>query len=172
MHHLNLSQINQPTLLIVVLVTSMWVMPGCRYAGRERSNAVANEADIRELLTSYERALNDSDAGAAAGLYHTDGIFMPMGFPSSRGTSEIEAAYAAIFGMIQLDIAFDIEEIEVDRETAIAVTRSEGTVTVRAEHLSMPEANRELFVLRKEGGSWTIYRYMFNKTSAQSNEKG
>lgn len=128
-----------------------------------------DETQIRDLLASYQRTLNASDANAAAGLYHTDGVFMPIGFPSSRGTRNIHAAYAGIFGMIQLKIAFNIEEIEVDNNMAMAVTSSQGTVTVLAEKLKVPEANRELFVLRKQDGKWKIYRYMFNKTSAPTN---
>ena len=128
-----------------------------------------DETKIRELLTTYEQTLNSSDAEAAAGLYHTEGVFMPMGFPSSQGLSNIQAAYAGIFGMIQLKVTFEIEEIEVDNDTAMAVTSSNGTVTVLAEGVEAPESNRELFVLRKQDGAWKIYRYMFNKTSGQNN---
>ncbi|MBI1335722.1 MAG: SgcJ/EcaC family oxidoreductase [Phycisphaera sp.] len=122
---------------------------------------------IYDLLKKYETALNQSDAGSAAKLYHPDGVFMPLGFPSSRGHEQVLAAYTGIFNTIQLKIAFTIDEIEVDHNTAIAVTRSEGTVKVRALGAEMPEANRELFVLRKRDGLWSIYRYMFNKTSGQ-----
>ena len=128
-----------------------------------------DETQIRDLFTSYERTLNTSDADAAASLYHTKGTFMPMGFPSSKGATDIRAAYAGIFGMIRLKIAFKIEEIEVDHDTAVAVTSSKGTVTILAKGIEAPESNRELFVLRRQNGAWKIYRYMFNKTSAQSN---
>lgn len=128
-----------------------------------------DELQIRDLLTSYERTLNTSDADAAASLYHTEGTFMPIGFPSSKGVTDIRAAYSGIFGMIQLKIAFEIEEIEVDHDTAIAVTSSKGTVTILAKGIEAPESNRELFVLRRQNGAWKIYRYMFNKTSAQRN---
>ena len=128
-----------------------------------------DELQIRDLLMSYARTLNTSDANAAASLYHTEGVFMPIGFPSSKGTSNIHAAYAGIFDTIQLNVSFEIEEIEVDHNMAMAGTSSEGTVTVLAEKLKVPEANRELFVLRKQDGNWKIYRYMFNKTNGQSN---
>lgn len=124
-----------------------------------------DESQIRDLLMRYERSLNTSDANAAASLYHTEGVFMPIGFPSSKGTSNIHAAYASIFGTIRLKISFEIEEVEVDGNMAMAVTSSKGTVTVLAQKLEVPEANRELFVLRKQDGNWKIYRYMFNKTS-------
>ena len=94
---------------------------------------------------------------------------MPIGFPSSKGTRDIHAAYSGIFGMIQLNISFQIEEIEVEGNMAMAVTSSKGTVTVLSQKMTVPEANRELFVLRKQDGSWKIYRYMFNKTSGQNN---
>jgi hypothetical protein len=91
------------------------------------------------------------------------------GLPVFEGATEIRAAYAGIFGMIRLKIAFAIEEIEVDRDTAMAVTSSKGAVTILAKGIEAPESNRELFVLRRQNGAWKIYRYMFNKTSSQSN---
>ena len=115
-----------------------------------------DETQIRDLFTSYERTLNTSDADAAASLYHTKGTLMPMGFPSSKGATDIRAAYAGIFGMIRLKIAFKIEEIEVDHDTAVAVTSSKGTVTILAKGIEAPESNRELFVLRRQNGAWLL----------------
>jgi ketosteroid isomerase-like protein len=43
------------------------------------------------------------------------------------------------------------------------VTRSRGSVRVKATGAEAPEANRELFVFAKEAGAWRIARYMFNK---------
>ena len=52
--------------------------------------------EIRSLLTTYEGALNASDAELAGSLYTADGVFMPHQFPSSVGP-KIEDAYRQIF---------------------------------------------------------------------------
>ena len=122
------------------------------------------EQEIRSLLTTYEGALNSSNAELAASLYTADGVFMPHQFPSSIGPS-IEDAYRQIFGAIGLDIAFGVEEVTVNGDFAHALTRSEGTQMIRATDETNPEANRELFTFGKEDGSWKIARYIFNKMS-------
>ncbi len=46
---------------------------------------------------------------------------------------------------------------------------SRGEVTFFAEGVTLPEENRELFVLKKTGDKWKIARYMFNKMSSPAN---
>ena len=64
---------------------------------------------------------------------------------------------------MKLTIKFDIEEIEVAGQYAFARTISKGTTLIHASGDTVPEENRELFVLKQEEGSWKIDRYMFNK---------
>ena len=122
------------------------------------------EQEIRHLLSTYEGALTGSDAELAASLYTADGVFMPHQFPSSAG-ADIESAYSHIFAAIGLDVAFSIDEVRIEGDFAYALTRSEGTQTIRATGETSPEANRELFTFAKEDGSWKIARYIFNKMS-------
>ena len=120
------------------------------------------EQEIRSLLTTYEGALNASDAELAASLYTADGVFMPHQFPSSVGPKIVDA-YTQTFEAIELDIAFSVDEVTVEGDFASALTRSEGTQTIRATGKTTPEANRELFTFAKEDGRWKIARYIFNK---------
>jgi len=119
--------------------------------------------EIRELISQYEKALNSSDAKLAQSLYTKDGIFMPNDAPSGVGAENILKSYEQVFSQIQLDIAFSIDEIKVDRDLAFATTNSKGAVLIHATGETVPEANRELFVFEKVGGKWKIARYMFNK---------
>ena len=128
---------------------------------------MASDTDqIRELLSTYQDILNASDAEAAASLYQSDGVFMPYQLPTSSG-DEVLGAYQAIFDAIKLDIAFTIDDITVDGDTAHAITRSKGHVTVLADGTTAPEENRELFAFGRSDDEWKITRYMFNKTSAE-----
>ena len=120
---------------------------------------------IEGLLSEYKKSLNTSDAKLAQSLYTKDGIFMPSEAPSGIGSEGILKAYEYVFSQIQLNIEFFIEEIEVEGNMAFAVTSSKGTVTIHANGVELPEANRELFVFEKIDGQWKIARYMFNKTA-------
>ncbi len=125
--------------------------------------AQASEAEIRELLKTYEHSLNTSDALLAARCYTHDGVFMPTTMPTARG-NELEAAYARIFETIRLAVNFTIDELVVSSSAfAHALTRSNGTQTQLDTRANRAEANREVFIFALEERVWKISRYMFNK---------
>jgi len=119
---------------------------------------------IEELLNTYKKSLNTSDAKLAQSLYTKDGVFMPTQGPSGIGSEGILKSYEYVFSQIQLNIEFFIEEIQVEGNMAFAVTSSKGTTLIHATGATVPEENRELFVFEKENDTWKIARYMFNKT--------
>jgi len=124
----------------------------------------ASEA-IHSLLATYERSLNTSNADLAASCYTADGIFMPTTLPTAAG-KELRTAYANIFAAIRLKVTFSIDELALaGNDTAYALTRSNGEVTILATGSTNPEANREMFIFRREAGGWKIARYMFNKAA-------
>ena len=118
---------------------------------------------IENLLFTYRDALNASDVSKVLPLYTEDGIFMPSGAPTSIGTEQVKGSYEFVFSNIQLSIEFFIDEIIVNGEYAFARTTSKGSTLIHSKGETVPEENRELFVLQKENGSWKIDRYMFNK---------
>ncbi|MDH4278581.1 MAG: SgcJ/EcaC family oxidoreductase [Acidimicrobiia bacterium] len=119
---------------------------------------------IRELLATYERSLNTSDADLAASSYTPDGIFMPTTLPTVTGTNMADG-YRQIFEAIRLDVTFTIDELVVTgQDTAYALTRSNGTQTLLATGDESAESNREIFLFhRTDTDGWKIARYMFNK---------
>ena len=123
-----------------------------------------SEDQIRELLDTYERSLNTSDADLAASCYTPDGIFMPTTLPTVTG-SDMPDGYRQIFEAIRLNVTFTIDELVVTSDdTAYALTRSNGTQTVLATGDESTESNREIFLLqRTDTDGWKIARYMFNK---------
>ncbi len=118
---------------------------------------------IEKLLFSYRDALNASDTGKVLSLYTADGVFMPSNAPTSVGHEQVKTAYDFVFKSIQLKIEFFIDEIKIQGDFAFARTTSKGATLIHATGQTVPEENRELFVLRKENGLWKIDRYMFNK---------
>ena len=118
---------------------------------------------IKTLLFKYRDALNASDPNQVMPLYTEDGIFMPSGAPTSIGTEQVKGAYEFVFSQIKLSIEFFIDEIDVTGNYAFARTTSKGSTLIYATGETIPEENRELFVLQKDNGNWKIDRYMFNK---------
>ena len=118
---------------------------------------------IEKLLFSYRDALNVSDVNKVLPLYTADGVFMPSNAPSAIGQEQVKASYEFVFKTIQLKIEFFIDEIVINGDYAFARTTSKGTTLIHANGQTVPEENRELFVLQKISGQWKISRYMFNK---------
>ncbi len=121
------------------------------------------QSEIKKVLFSYRDALNESNAEKVLSLYTENGVFMPSSAPTAIGQEQLKGTYEFVFSNIQLSIEFYIDEIEIVGEYAFARTTSKGTTLIRASGETVPEENRELFVLRKENGSWKIDHYMFNK---------
>lgn len=124
---------------------------------------MSDENEIRALLATYERSLNDSDAALAVTCYTTDGVFMPTTLPTVSGAG-LSDGYADIFRNVRLSVAFTVDELVVASESvAYALTRSNGVQTVNATGEESKESNREVFVFAREDGDWKISRYLFNK---------
>jgi len=121
------------------------------------------QSEIKKVLFSYRDALNESNAEKVLSLYTENGVFMPSSAPTAIGQEQLKGTYEFVFSNIQLNIEFYIDEIEVVGDYAFVRTTSKGTTLIHASGETVPEENRELFVLRKENGSWKIDRYMFNK---------
>jgi len=118
---------------------------------------------IEKTLFSYRDALNASDVSKVLTLYTNDGVFMPSNAPSAIGQEQVKSSYEFVFKTIQLNIEFFIDEIVVNGDYAFTRTTSKGTTLIHANGQTVPEENRELFVLQKVNGEWKISRYMFNK---------
>ena len=156
----------------ILLALSVVMLMGCQAPDQEAAtepnttttmNTANDQAAIKELLFTYRDALNASSVDQVMPLYTTDGVFMPTGFPTAVGTVQVKGAYTGVFSMIKLNIEFFIDEIKVEGDHAFARTTSRGTTLIHATGETVPEENRELFVLERENGAWKIARYMFNK---------
>ncbi|KAF5607484.1 steroid delta5-4-isomerase [Fusarium pseudoanthophilum] len=118
---------------------------------------------ITAVLHAYGSALKERNVKETVALYTSDGVIMPPHFSASAGTQALTETYERIFNSIQLTITFDIDEIVLmSPEWAFARTTAEGTKTMLQTQTSEPHSNQELFILKKEGGSWKIARYAFS----------
>ncbi|MFV2060285.1 MAG: SgcJ/EcaC family oxidoreductase [Gammaproteobacteria bacterium] len=124
------------------------------------------KTDIKALLKSYERALNASDVDKVLSLYAKDGVFMPSEKPTTVGQAQVKLAYQHVFEDLDLDIGFNIDEIERHGDIAIVRTVSDGQIKLIKKNLTIKNHTRELFVLKRINKDWKIYRYMFNSMSS------
>ena len=155
---------------LTITATLLLVMGFCQTKGQNQNSDHKIEMETKEkraienLLFSYRDALNASDVGKVLALYAAQGVFMPANAPTSVGQEQVKGAYEFVFKNIQINIEFFIDEITVTGDFAFLRTTSKGTSLIRDNGQTVPEENRELFVLLKENGTWRIARYMFNKT--------
>jgi uncharacterized protein (TIGR02246 family) len=131
------------------------------------SSARDDDAAIRDVLSSYEAALNASDTEAVMPLYDQNGIFMAPNNQSAIGKTALQRAYDAVFNAITLKVKFTIAELVVmSPQWAFARTNSAGTQKINATGASSAEANQELFIFRKgDDAKWRIARYSFSTTN-------
>ena len=127
----------------------------------------SDKEKIHAVIKNYEQVLNASDVTGIVKLYTEDGVFMPQHNPSAVGIEAVKAAYEGAFEAIDLNIAFDIIEIEVVADNwAFARTHSTGSTTINATGDQVPGGNQELFVFQKtEDGRWKIARYSYSTTN-------
>ena len=126
----------------------------------------ADETVVASILKDYQTALNRSNTEAVLTLYAPDGVFMPQHSPSSVGTAAVRQAYDAVFGAITLSVQFEIAEIrQIAPDWVLARTNSTGRTKNNVTGAEGPEANQELFLFQKIGGTWKIARYCFCTTN-------
>ena len=149
--------------LLIQTVTMVALLLGSLSCGQADDS---DKAQIEAALKGYEQVLNASDVDGVLKLYTEDGVFMSPNNPSAVGIQQVEAAYTGAFQAIDLNVEFDIVEIEViSDDWAFARTNSTGTITINATGDKFAEGNQELFVLQKIDGDWKIARYGFSTTN-------
>jgi uncharacterized protein (TIGR02246 family) len=126
--------------------------------------AAHDSAQIREVLASYNAALNGGKTEAVLPLYTEDGIFMAPYSPSFVGKAAIRKAYDNVFQELQFSVVFHIAEMVVMApDWAFVRTNSVGTTLHHSTGRSTSEANQELFIFHhNDDGQWRIARYSFS----------
>ena len=129
--------------------------------------AASVQAEIEQVLHTYETALNASDTDTVLTVFAADGVFMAPNAPSIIGADAIRGAYAGLFQAITFDTELTVAEVvQVAPDWAFVRTSSNGHVTVNAIQQRVPDANHELFVFQKgDDAAWKIARYSFATTN-------
>ena len=125
------------------------------------------EDAVKDLLSSYNDALNASETDDVMLLYMTNGIFMPPFSQSAIGHAAIRKAYDTVFETRKFEVKFNLAELVVlSPEWAFARTNSAGHTTNPKTGVQSSEGNQELFLFKRDtDGAWKIARYSFSPTS-------
>lgn len=118
--------------------------------------------EIKQLLQTYQRGLNDADLDLVRSVYANDAVVIGQPFPTAAGIQEIIALYADFLSKLDFNVQFELLEMELSNDLGFIRTRSHGTIVPKGQKPTGSEGNREIFIVKKIQGDWKFYRYIFN----------
>lgn len=149
---------------IFIITISLTLLYSCKTKSDNTSavNMQEDEKAINNLIISYKNALKDASVEKVLSNYTIDGVLMSPDSPTVIG-DKIGDAYSSIFDSVEIDIDFTLANIIIGENYAFVQSTSDGSALVKALNQTVPEQNRELFVMQRINGEWKIARYMYNK---------
>jgi uncharacterized protein (TIGR02246 family) len=118
--------------------------------------------EIRQLVQTYQRGLNDADLDLVRCVYADDAVVIGQPFPTATGIQEIIALYADFLSKLDFNVQFEVLEMELSNDLGFIRTRSHGTIVPKGQKPTGSEGNREIFIVKRIQGDWKFYRYIFN----------
>ena len=123
--------------------------------------------EIKQLLQTYQRGLNDADLDLVRSVYANDADVIGQPFPTATGIQEIIALYADFLSKLDFNVQFEVLEMELSNDLGFIRTRSHGTIVPKGQKPTGSEGNREIFIVKNIQGDWKFYRYIFNAEVAR-----
>lgn len=148
----------------LLIITLLALTISVQAQSEKSKKSATDKQAIENLINEYGEAIKSASVEKVLSVFTQDGVLMAPGAPTSTGQEQLKGTYEYVFGALKLDLKFTILELIIDKEYAIVRSESAGTTTVLANNQAGPDAYRELFVVKKENGTWKIARYMYNKT--------
>lgn len=124
--------------------------------------ATADRAAITALNERWVEAYRGGDYAAIPPLYTEDALIMPRGRPAIEGRAALARRLGGLAAGREVEIDFDIVELEVIGDHAWLVSRFAVTYTSPDDPAaSTTEHGRSLIVYRRDSdGAWRIHRDM------------
>jgi uncharacterized protein (TIGR02246 family) len=116
-----------------------------------------DEAEIRQLVTTWLSATKAGDTEKVLSLMSDDVVFLVCGQPPMRGKAAFAASLSAL-SQVTIDATSEIQEIKVLGDSAFIWTHLSIVITPKAGGASMKRAGNTLSVLQKQDGPWVIVR--------------
>ena len=118
--------------------------------------------DIKQLLRTYQRGLNEANLDLVRSVYTNDAIVIGQPFPTATGIQEIIGLYSDFLSKLDFNVQFELLEMELRNDLGFIRTRSHGTIVPKGQKPTGSEGNREIFIVKNIQGDWKFYRYIFN----------
>jgi ketosteroid isomerase-like protein len=118
--------------------------------------------DVKHLLQTYQRGLNEANLDLVRSVYANDAIVIGQPFPTATGIEEIITLYTDFLSKLDFNVEFELLEMELSSDFGFIRTRSHGTIVPKGQKPTHSEGNREIFIIKKVQGDWKFYRYIFN----------
>ena len=122
--------------------------------------------EIKNLLRTYQRGLNEANLDLVRSVYTNDAIVIGQPFPTASGIDAIISLYTDFLSKLDFNVQFDLLEVELRDDLGFIRTHSHGTIVPKGQKPTGSEGNREIFIVKKIQGSWKFYRYIFNSEVA------
>ena len=122
--------------------------------------------EIKNLLRTYQRGLNEANLDLVRSVYTNDAIVIGQPFPTANGLDAIISLYADFLSKLDFNVQFDLLELELRDDLGFIRTHSHGTIVPKGQKPASSECNREIFIVKKVQGAWKFYRYIFNSEVA------
>ena len=122
--------------------------------------------EIKNLLQTYQRGLNEANLDFVRSVYTNDAIVIGQPFPTANGIDAIISLYADFLSKLDFNVQFDLLELELRDDLGFIRTHSHRTIVPKGQKPTGSEGNREIFIVKKIQGAWKFYRYIFNSEVA------
>lgn len=127
----------------------------------------ADQRLVYEVIHQYEELLNAASTEAIVDLFAADAVIEWNDAPTLATRQQKVDGYNALFQIAKISTAFVYDAIDVYGNIAIVRTHHPVGAAVIVNGKSVPDHNREVFVLRKQADEWKILVYTFNTDPIQ-----
>ena len=104
-----------------------------RFETNQQLGAESMNAEIRTLMETYQRSLNEGDVKLLSRVYADDAVFIGQPFPTATGLEKITALYADFLSKLDFNVKFEILEVELGDTIGFVRTQSVGTIVPKGE---------------------------------------
>jgi ketosteroid isomerase-like protein len=120
-----------------------------------------------EVVHQYEQHLNAGNTSGILDLFAPQSVAEWNNKPTFVTRTQKQAGYNALFKIAKFSTVFGYASIDIDGDIAIVRTFHHKGAAVLENGKSVPDYNREMFILRKLNGEYKIVFYMFNTDPVQ-----
>ena len=119
------------------------------------------------VVHQYEQYLNKGNTPGILTLFAPQSVAEWNDKPTFATLAQKQAGYDALFKIAKFSTVFGYASIDVDGDIAVVRTFHHKGAAVLENGKSIPDYNREVFILRRLNGEYKIVFYMFNTDPVQ-----